>query len=128
MNAQETAEALSEQDIEWTLLVDIFARPDSDGGRTGVSAQFTRFMVFLAAKIGFFANFFVGDIKIETSTSTRLDPSYITRFDKHTVAHCMLGRASSPNRVSNGAASLERAVDEHKTKRRKCKRAWEPAA
>ena len=37
MNAQETAEALSEQDIEWTLLVDIFARPDSDGGRTGVS-------------------------------------------------------------------------------------------
>ena len=62
-NAQETAEALSEQDIEWTLLVDIFARPDSDGGRTGVSAQFTRFMVFLAAKIGFFANFFVGDKK-----------------------------------------------------------------
>ena len=57
-NAQETAEALSEQDIEWTLLVDIFARPDSDGGRTGMSAQFTRFYGIFGCKKSDFYQFF----------------------------------------------------------------------
>ena len=33
---QEAVEALHNQDVEWSLLVDTFARPGSDGGRAAV--------------------------------------------------------------------------------------------